>query len=93
MATIEAEGALSEIDFRIAESRAVENRAYRWPLRWDVGFTHNGGRWRLIGETVALEEVADWNRGGFAMSVIRGEIARADGSGRRGFRGWAELLI
>ncbi|MGL4242518.1 MAG: hypothetical protein ACRCTI_15520 [Beijerinckiaceae bacterium] len=93
MATIEAEGVLTDIAFRIAESRAVADRDYRWPMKWDVGFTHNGARWRLTGETVALEEVADWKRGGFAMSVIKGEIMKADGSGKRAFKGWAELLI
>lgn len=93
MATISAPGGLSDIEFRIVESRAVPERAYRWPLRWDIGFTHEGERWRLTGETAALEEVADWNHGGFAMSVVKGEVAKADGSGRRGFKGWAELLI
>jgi hypothetical protein len=93
MATLETDGVLSNIAFRITESRAVENRAYRWPTAWSVDFTHNGAAWRLTGETAALEEVADWTRGGFAMSVIRGEVARADGSGRRRFKGWAELLI
>ncbi len=93
MATIEQDGVLSDIAFRITESRAVENRSYRWPTKWDVDFAHNGARWKLTGETEALEMVADWERGGFAMSVIRGEIAKADGSGRRRFKGWAELLI
>jgi hypothetical protein len=93
MATIERDGVLSEIDFRITESRPHENRTYRWPTKWSVDFTHNGARWTLTGETKALEIVADWDKGGFAMSVISGELARADGSGRRTFKGWGELLI
>jgi len=93
MATMDGEGELSDIDFRIVESRAVENRLYRWPTRWDVRFTHQGSRWRLAAETMALEAVADWEKGGFAMSVVKGEVVRADGTGRRAFKGWAELLI
>jgi hypothetical protein len=93
MATLERDGVLTDIDFRITESRAHENRAYRWPTKWSVDFTHNNARWQLAGETKALEIVADWDRGGFAMSVINGQIAKADGSARRNFKGWAELLI
>jgi len=90
---MDGEGEISDIDFRIVESRAVEIRPYRWPTRWDVQFTHQGSRWRLTAGTMALEEVADWEKGGFAMSVVKGEVVRADGTGRRAFRGWAELLI
>jgi hypothetical protein len=93
MATLERDGVLSDIDFRITESRPVENRTYRWPTRWSVDFVHGGTKWKLSGETKALEIVADWDKGGFAMSVISGEVAKADGSGRRAFKGWAELLI
>jgi hypothetical protein len=93
MATLERDGVMSDIYFKITESRAVDYRTYRWPTRWAVDFTHNGARWKLTGETKALELVADWEKGGFAMSVISGEVAKADGSGRRAFKGWAELLI
>jgi hypothetical protein len=93
MTTIERPGALGDITFRIEESRPVDNRAYRWPVRWSAGFSHDGAAWRLTASTRALEEVADWTRGGFAMSIVDGEVARADGSGRRQFTGWAELLI
>jgi hypothetical protein len=93
MATLERDGVMSEIEFRITESRAVDYRTYRWPTKWDVGFTHNGSRWKLTGETNDLQLVADWEKGGFAMSVISGEVMKADGSGKRSFKGWAELLI
>lgn len=93
MATLERNGVMSDIAFTITESRAQENRTYRWPTKWAVDFTHAGSRWSLSGETKALEIVADWDRGGFAMSVISGEVMKADGSGRRTFKGWAELLI
>jgi hypothetical protein len=93
MATVDGDGPLTEIDFRVRDSRSASGRSYRWPTRWEVGFSHQGARWQLAAETVALEEVADWTRGGFAMSVIQGEVSRADGSGRRSFKGWAELLI
>ncbi len=93
MTTMEKEGVLTEIDFRIADSRAVANRSYRWPTKWAAGFVHNGARWRLTAETKALEEVADWTTGGFAMSIVHGEVVKAEGSGRRTFKGWAELLI
>lgn len=93
MATFEGPGTLSAIDFSIKETQALADRNYRWPIRWEVGFQHAGGQWRLEASTVHLEAVADWTRGGFAMSVIEGEIRRSDGSGRRRFKGWAELLI
>ncbi len=93
MATMETDGVMSEIDFKITDSRAVENRTYRWPTNWTVSFVHAGSRWNLRGETDALEIVADWDKGGFAMSVVSGEVSKADGSGKRRFKGWAELLI
>lgn len=93
IATIEDAGAMSDVEFGIRDSRAASERSYRWPLSWQVGFAHGGARWRLTVETVALEEVADWNTGGFAMSVVRGEVSRIDGSRRRQVKGWAELLI
>jgi hypothetical protein len=93
MATMETDGVMSEIDFKITESRSVENRTYRWPTKWNLSFVHAGARWVLRGETDALEIVADWEKGGFAMSVISGEVMKADGSGKRRFKGWAELLI
>lgn len=93
MATFEGPGTLSAIDFSIKETQALADRNYRWPIRWEVGFQHAGGQWQLEASTVHLEAVADWTRGGFAMSVIRGEIRRSDGSGRRQVKGWAELLI
>jgi hypothetical protein len=93
MATVDGAGALSDISFGVRDSRAASERSYRWPTRWQVGFSHQGAGWRLEAETSALEEVADWTTGGFAMSVIHGEVSRADGSGKRRFKGWAELLI
>ncbi|MBY0363335.1 MAG: hypothetical protein K2X45_15640 [Phreatobacter sp.] len=93
MTTVDGAGVLSDIDFRIRDSRPVLDRPYRWPTLWQVGFTHRGAAWQLEAETVALDEVADWRTGGFAMAVIRGTLARSDGSARRSFKGWAELLI
>ncbi len=93
MATMEKDGVMSEIDFKITDSRAVESRTYRWPTNWTVSFVHAGSRWNLWGKTDALEIVADWDKGGFAMSVVSGEVSKADGSGKRRFKGWAELLI
>lgn len=93
MATFDAEGTLSDIAFAIDESRPTPDRTYRWPTRWQAGFSHRGTLWTLHATTDALEEVADWKTGGFAMSVVSGEVVRADGSGRRRFKGWAELLI
>ena len=93
MATFEGAGVLSAIRFSIKEMQALVDRDYRWPTRWEVGFTHAGGQWQLEASTVHLEAVADWTKGGFAMSVIEGEVRRSDGSGRRRLKGWAELLI
>jgi hypothetical protein len=93
MSTVESNGVLSNIKFEIKESRTVDNRSYRWPTGWESSFTHLGAEWRLQATTSHLEEVADWNKGGFAMSIIQGEMAQADGSGKRKFKGWAELLI
>lgn len=93
MATIGGEGVLSDIDFRIKDSRPATERSYRWPSRWEIGFTHLGSRWLLEAETTALQEVADWQTGGFAMSVVQGVATTRDGSASRRVRGWAELLI
>lgn len=93
MATFETSAVLSDIDFAILESRPTPDRSYRWPTRWQVRFRHAGASWILQAGTDALEEVADWTRGGFAMSIVSGEVSRIDGSGRRRFKGWAELLI
>jgi hypothetical protein len=93
MTTLERDGVMSDIDFKITESRAVDYRTYRWPTKWDIGFSHNGSRWNLTGETKDLQLVADWEKGGFAMSIISGEVKKAGGSSRRTFKGWAELLI
>ena len=93
MATLDGDGALAAIDFAIRDSRAATDRSYRWPLSWLIEFSHLGQRWRLEAETVTLEEVADWKTGGFAMSIIRGEVVKLDGSARHAFRGMGELLI
>ncbi len=93
MATFDGTGTLSGIDFSIKDTQALADRSYRWPTRWEIGFTHAGDRWLLEASTTHLEAVADWTKGGFAMSVIHGEIRRLNGSGRRRFKGWAELLI
>jgi hypothetical protein len=93
MATIDGVGTLSDIVFGIRESRVASDRSYRWPTSWQVQFAHQGERWQLEAETAALEEVADWTTGGFAMSVVKGMVSKSDGSGRRRFEGWAELLI
>jgi len=93
MATIDGAGALSDIDFGIQASRQASERSYRWPTNWQIAFTHQGARWRLEAETAAIEEVADWKTGGFAMSVVRGAVSKSDGTGSRRFKGWAELLI
>lgn len=79
MATLGGDGALTAIDFAIRESRAATDRSYHWPLKWRIEFSHLDQRWRLEAETIALEEVADWQTGGFAMSIIRGEVVRSDG--------------
>lgn len=93
MATVDGAGVLSDITFAIKDSQLASERTYRWPRRWEVGFTHRGERWRLEAETSALQEVADWQSGGFAMSVVHGVVASGDNARTPRFRGWAELLI
>ena len=93
MATFEGAGVLGDIEFRITEAETVPDQSYKWPKRWNVNFRHQGRSWQLEASTVHLEAVADWTRGGFAMSVIEGEIRLSGESRSRRFKGWAELLL
>lgn len=93
MSTIGGHGVLEEINFAVVGSRQVSDRAYRWPESWLVEFRHLGTNWRLEANTSALEEIADWKTGGFAMSVIKGHASRIDGAARIAVEGLAELLI
>lgn len=93
MATFEGAGVLSDIEFRILETQPLAGRSYSWPMRWQAGFRHQGAQWQLEATTSHLEAVADWARGGFAMSVIQGEVRRVGDTSVRRFKGWAELLI
>jgi hypothetical protein len=93
MATFEGAGVLSEIEFRITEAETVAGQSYTWPKRWKANFRHQGSSWQLEASTLHLEAVADWTRGGFAMSVIEGNIRRVGDNRSRRFKGWAELLI
>jgi hypothetical protein len=84
---------VGDLVFRITHSVDVDYRTYRWPDRWQVDFTHAGKSWRLDLVTEHRRLVADWETGGFAMSVVKGTIAAADGSRRFAVVGWGELLI
>ena len=84
---------VSGIDFRITGTDPVDYRTYHWPARWQVGFMHGGRQHLLELETAQRRLVADWETGGFAMSVVRGTIALAGGGERMGVVGWGELLI
>lgn len=86
-------GVLEDINFAVSESRKVDDRTYRWPESWRVEFRHLGADWRLEAKTRALEEIADWKTGGFAMSIITGHASRIDGTVTIPFQGMAELLI
>ena len=93
MATVEAYGVASDIAFGIRDGREAREGSYRWPTHWEVHLTQNGRRWRLSWERMALEEVADRKTGGFAMSVVSGELIKSDSSASRRFKRWEELLI
>jgi hypothetical protein len=85
---------VDNLEFKITESAAIPYRtSYRWPIAWRVGFDHGGRRWVLDLVTAERRLQADWNTGGFAMSVVRGTIAAADGSARMPVLGWAELIV
>lgn len=93
MSTIGGTGVFESINFEVLESREVKDRTYRWPQTWRVDFKHLGANWRLEASTHALEEIADWKTGGFAMSIVKGRATRADGTMTVSVEGMAELLI
>jgi hypothetical protein len=85
---------VDNLEFRITESAAVPHRTtYRWPMAWRVGFDHAGKRYTLDLVTAERRLIADWENGGFAMSVVSGVITAIDGSTRMPVVGWAELII
>lgn len=87
-------GPVENLDFRIMETAAVPYRSgYRWPISWRVGFDHGGTRYVLELVTAERRLMADWETGGFAMSVVSGAIMAADGSVRMPVTGWGELII
>ena len=93
MSTIGGIGVLENISFEVLDSRVVADRPYRWPERWRVAFKHGGANWTLEAETMALEEIADWKTGGFAMSIIKGRARRTNDNVVVNVEGMAELLI
>lgn len=85
---------VENLDFKITETAAIPYRTtYRWPIAWRVGFDHGGKRWMLDLVTAERRLQADWNTGGFAMSVVSGVISAIDGSARMPVVGWGELII
>ncbi len=84
---------VSKLVFRIVETAAVPYRSYRWPIAWSVAFEHEGVSYVLELFTAERKLSGDWETGGFAMSVVSGTIAAADGSRKMNVVGWAELLI
>jgi hypothetical protein len=85
---------IDSIDFKITETAAIPYRTtYRWPIAWRVGFDHGGKRYVLDLVTAERLLVADWETGGFAMSVVSGVISATDGSARTPVVGWGELII
>jgi hypothetical protein len=83
---------VGDLKFTVRETAAIPYRGYRWPVAWTVGFTHAGARHTLDLVTAERRVVADWETGGFAMSVVSGSIMAAGGR-RMKVAGWAELLI
>jgi hypothetical protein len=85
---------IDNIEFKITETAAIPYRkGYRWPIAWRVGFDHGGKRYGLDLVTAERRLAADWETGGFAMSIVRGIISAADGSVRLPVVGWGELII
>jgi len=85
--------AVTGLDFKITETAAIPYRTtYRWPIAWSVGFEHGESRYRLELVTAERRLMADWETGGFAMSVVRGTIS-APGRPPTSVVGWGELII
>ena len=85
---------VENLDFKITGTAAIPHRTtYRWPIAWRVDFDHGGTRWTLDLVTAERRIQADWNTGGFAMSVVSGVITAANGSTRMPVVGWGELII
>lgn len=93
MASWDTPAPVTDIDFKIPATAAVPYRTYRWPIAWQVGFTHAGARWQLELFTAERKLCGDWETGGFAMSVASGTLRTRDGSRQFDVAGWAELLI
>ncbi|GKS57518.1 hypothetical protein YTPLAS18_10450 [Nitrospira sp.] len=64
---------------------------YRWPTSWEISWIGAQGRSTLTVSTSERKSIAGWVFGGFAMSIVRGELSQGGGSIR--IYGVAELLM
>ncbi|MEC4672804.1 MAG: hypothetical protein VST68_01320, partial [Nitrospirota bacterium] len=64
---------------------------YRWPTQWDIQWRDEGGQATVRLDTVHFKRVANWVIGGFAMSIVQGELYY--GGQSYSVYGFAELLM
>jgi hypothetical protein len=64
---------------------------YRWPDAWTGRFTLQGARYELKVDTIQRKTISNWLIGGFAMSIVQGELL--SGGVRRAVYGFGELII
>jgi hypothetical protein len=93
MATWDTPGTIANIDFKVAKAIRSSKGGFDWPLDWDIGFDHAARRFRLRLTTRQKHIIWNWEKSGFAMSILDGEIRAEDGSARFAVTGWGELLI
>jgi hypothetical protein len=93
LASWSAPAPLTELNFKIPGTVTVPGRTYRCPSRWQVDFEYAEKAWRLDLDTAHRQHVADWEKGGFFMATVQGQITARDGSETHEVIGWAELLL
>ena len=91
-ATFDGAARLERIEFAVTESDQALG-FYRWPAKWSGSFACREKSYTFRLETVSRDVVKSWVIGGFAMSVVKGEIASEDGKTRYAVEGFAELII
>ena len=72
-------------------SRSFAPGFYRWPMQWDIKWKGEAGQATLRLKTVHFKRVANWIIGGFAMSIVQGELSY--GGQSYPVYGFAELLM
>lgn len=75
------------------ESVKADDGSYHWPMTWGGTFSYQDNAYQYLMRARNRDVVHNWETGGFAMSIVDGEVWSVDGDERRQAVGYAELLI